>query len=45
MTGASAASQVRSWRKANNDEVAVAIEDVDTKSGQLEDEDDDKGTL
>lgn len=36
------ASQVRSLRKTNNDQVAVAI-DVDPESGKLEDEDDDKG--
>ncbi|XP_009630989.1 trans-Golgi network-localized SYP41-interacting protein 1 isoform X2 [Nicotiana tomentosiformis] len=35
------ASQVRSLRKTNNDQVAVAI-DVDPESGKLEDEDDDK---
>ncbi|XP_060179494.1 uncharacterized protein LOC132609500 isoform X3 [Lycium barbarum] len=35
------ASQVRSLRKTNNDQVAVAI-DVDPDSGKLDDEDDDK---
>ncbi|XP_047259763.1 trans-Golgi network-localized SYP41-interacting protein 1 isoform X1 [Capsicum annuum] len=35
------ASQVRSLRKTNNDQVAVAI-DVDPESGKLDDEDDDK---
>ncbi|KAJ8538790.1 hypothetical protein K7X08_030086 [Anisodus acutangulus] len=34
-------SQVRSLRKTNNDQVAVAI-DVDPDSGKLDDEDDDK---
>lgn len=36
------ASQVRSLRKTNNDQVAVAI-DVDPDSRKLDDEDDDKG--
>lgn len=36
------ASQVRSLRKTNNDQVAVAI-DVHPDSGKLDDEDDDKG--
>lgn len=36
------ASQVRSLRKTNSDQVAVAI-DVDPDSGKLDDEDDDKG--
>ncbi|CAN4077167.1 unnamed protein product [Withania somnifera] len=35
------ASQVRSLRKSNNDQVAVAI-DVDPDNGKLDDEDDDK---
>lgn len=43
--GASITPQVRSLRKANNDQVAIAI-DMDTGSGgKLEDEDDDKGNV
>ncbi|XAR71456.1 hypothetical protein NMG60_11028718 [Bertholletia excelsa] len=39
--GTSIAPQVRSLRKVNNDQVAIAI-DMDSGSGGLEDEDDDK---
>lgn len=43
--GASITPQVRSLRKVNNDQVAIAI-DVDPGSGgKLEDEDDDKGNV
>lgn len=43
--GTSITPQVRSLRKVNNDQVAVAI-DMDTGSGgKLEDEDDDKGNV
>lgn len=38
------ATQVRSLRKPNNDQVAVAI-DMDDSSQGLEDDDDDKGKL
>lgn len=40
----SVASQVRSLRKGNNEQVAIAI-DMDPGSIRLEDEDDDKGKL
>lgn len=38
------APQVRSLRKTNNDQVAIAI-DMDHSSERLEDDDDDKGNL
>lgn len=38
----STASQVRSLRKSNNDQVVVAIDTDTTESGRIEDEDDDK---
>ena len=40
--GPSTTSQVRSLRKVNNDQVAIAI-DTERDSSRLEDEDDDKG--
>lgn len=42
--GASTTSQVRSLRKANNDQVAIAI-DTEADGSRIEDEDDDKGNL
>lgn len=39
----SIAPQVRSLRKGNNDQVAIAIDMDPGSSGRLEDEDDDKG--
>ncbi|KAL9239794.1 hypothetical protein vseg_014081 [Gypsophila vaccaria] len=41
-TPASSISQVRNWRKANSDQVAIAIDTDVGSSGRLEDEDDDK---
>lgn len=42
--GPSTTSQVRSLRKVNNDQVAIAIDtDPGNSSGRLEDEDEDKG--
>ncbi|KAK9698217.1 hypothetical protein RND81_08G089400 [Saponaria officinalis] len=38
----SSTSQVRNWRKANSDQVAIAIDTDAGSSGRLEDEDDDK---
>lgn len=43
--GSSIASQVRSLRKGNNDQVAIAIDMDPITSGRIEDEDDDKGKL
>lgn len=43
VAGTSIASQVRSLRKGNNDQVAIAIDMDPGSSGRLEDEDDDKG--
>ncbi|CAI0376415.1 unnamed protein product, partial [Linum tenue] len=42
VAGPSTTSQVRSLRKANNDQVAIAIDMDQEGSGRLEDEDDDK---
>ncbi|CAL1353005.1 unnamed protein product [Linum trigynum] len=42
VAGPSTTSQVRSLRKANNDQVAIAIDMDQGGSGRLEDEDDDK---
>lgn len=42
--GPSAASQVRSLRKVNNDQVAVAIDMDPDGTNRLEDEDDEKGS-
>ena len=42
-TATSAASQVRSLRKVNNDQVLIAIDTDAARSGRFEDEDDDKG--
>ncbi|XP_041019418.1 uncharacterized protein LOC121261230 isoform X3 [Juglans microcarpa x Juglans regia] len=42
VAGTSIASQVRSLRKGNNDQVAIAIDMDPDSSGRLEDEDDDK---
>ncbi|KAG6649425.1 hypothetical protein I3843_07G207200 [Carya illinoinensis] len=42
VAGTSIASQVRSLRKGNNDQVAIAIDMDPGSSGRLEDEDDDK---
>lgn len=39
------ASQVRSLRKTNNDQVAIAIDVDDTKERLEDDDDDDKGNL
>ncbi|KAL8153102.1 hypothetical protein V2J09_010862 [Rumex salicifolius] len=39
---ASTASQVRSLRKSNNEQVTIAIDTDTTESGRIEDEDDDK---
>ena len=40
------ASQVRSLRKVNNDQLAISIDDVDQDDNdKLEDDDDDKGKL
>lgn len=41
--GTSVATQVRSLRKGNNDQVAIAIDMDPGSSNRLEDEDDDKG--
>lgn len=41
--GTSIAPQVRSLRKGNNDQVAIAIDMDPGSSGRIEDEDDDKG--
>ena len=41
----SVTSQVRSLRKGNNDQVAIAIDMDPGSSNRLEDEDDDKGEL
>jgi hypothetical protein len=41
--GTSIAPQVRSLRKGNNDQVAIAIDMDPGSSGRLEDEDDNKG--
>lgn len=43
--GSSIAPQVRSLRKGNNDQVAIAIDMDPGSSNRLEDEDDDKGKL
>lgn len=43
MPGTSIAPQVRSLRKGNNDQVAIAIDMDPGSSGRLEDEDDEKG--
>uniref|UniRef100_A0A7N0R8J7 Uncharacterized protein n=1 Tax=Kalanchoe fedtschenkoi TaxID=63787 RepID=A0A7N0R8J7_KALFE len=40
--GPSTSSQVRSLRKSNNDQVAIAVEDDPATSSKLEDEDEDK---
>ncbi|KAF8015234.1 hypothetical protein BT93_H0895 [Corymbia citriodora subsp. variegata] len=42
VTPTSSTRQVRSLRKANNDQVAIAIDEDPTSSSRLEDEDDDK---
>lgn len=42
VTGTPLTPQVRSLRKVNNDQVAIAI-DMDPSSTRLDDEDDDKG--
>lgn len=42
--GPTTASQVRSLRKVNNDQVAIAIDMDHGGNSRLEDEDDDKGT-
>lgn len=41
--GSSIAPQVRSLRKGNNDQVAIAVDMDPGSSSRLEDEDDDKG--
>ena len=44
--GTSRASQVRSLRKVNNDQLAISIDDVDQDDNdKLEDDDDDKGKI
>ncbi|KAK6927719.1 hypothetical protein RJ641_006310 [Dillenia turbinata] len=42
LTGTSTAPQVRSLRKVNSDQVAIAIDEDPGSSGRLEDEEDDK---
>ncbi|XP_030541288.1 trans-Golgi network-localized SYP41-interacting protein 1 isoform X1 [Rhodamnia argentea] len=42
VTATSSTPQVRSLRKANNDQVAISIDEDPTTSSRLEDEDDDK---
>ncbi|KAK6912442.1 hypothetical protein RJ641_022043 [Dillenia turbinata] len=42
VTGTSIASQVRSLRKVNNDQFAIAIDEDPGSNGRLEDEEDDK---
>ena len=43
--GTSITPQVRSLRKVNNDQVAIAIDMEPGSGGRLEDEDDDKGNV
>ena len=43
--GASTTSQVRSLRKGNTDQVAIAIDMEPGTTNRLEDEDDDKGNI
>ena len=44
--GTSRASQVRSLRKVNNDQLAISIDDADQDDNdKLEDDDDDKGNI
>lgn len=45
MAATSSTPQVRSLRKANNDQVAIAIDEGPASNSRLEDEDDDKGII